>query len=124
MQARDLRGTVTHKEHFVVIHLLFLWRARVALSITKSPEEKLPMDVIGVVAEARNVAQSTIRRIENYRQGRKAFKTLRRHLGHLTEQIEEVNQLVRKFPGALPDDASGLFLRHFGMRTKELIRIE
>ncbi len=40
------------------------------------------MDVIWVIAEVRNVAQ-----IENYREGRKVFKTLRSHL-------EEVNQLI------------------------------
>ncbi len=67
------------------------------------------MDAIGVIAEARNVAQSIVRRIENYRQGQKAFKTLRGHLAHLTQKIEEVNQLVRNFPGALPDNVCGLF---------------
>ncbi len=67
------------------------------------------MDAICVVAESRNIAQSIVRRIENYRQGRKVFKMLRSHLALLTERIEEVNRLVRKFPGALPDDVCGLF---------------
>ncbi len=64
------------------------------------------MDAIGVVAEARNIAQSIARRIENYRQGRKVIMILRSHLALLTERIEEVNRLFRKFPGALPDDVA------------------
>ncbi len=67
------------------------------------------MDVVGVVAEARNVAQSIIRRIENYRHGRKAVKVLRESLAHLTEKIEEVGRLVQTFPGALPDEVYPLF---------------
>ncbi len=67
------------------------------------------MDAIGVVAEARNIAQSTVRRIENYRQGRKVFKTLQSQLALLTDRMEEVNHLVQKFPGALPDAVCGLF---------------
>ncbi len=67
------------------------------------------MDVIGVAAEARNVAQSIVRRIENYRQGQKVFKTLRSDLPHSTENMEEVHRLVPKFPGPLPDDVCGLF---------------
>ncbi len=66
------------------------------------------MDIIGVVAEARNVTQSIARRIENYRQGRKAFKTLLCHLAQVTEMIEEVDRLVRK----ISDCASGRRLRN------------
>ncbi len=40
---------------------------------------------------------------------KKGIQGTAKHLAHLTENIEEVDRLVRKFPGALPDDVCDLF---------------
>ncbi len=67
------------------------------------------MDVIGLVAEARNTAQSIARRIENYRLGQSAFNSVQGHLAYLSAEIGEVDRLLRNFPGTLPEEIYVLF---------------
>ncbi len=64
---------------------------------------------VGVVAEARTVAQSIVRRVEIFRQGRKSFKAVSDSLSHLMCNIAEVDRLTKEFPRALPEDVSALF---------------
>ncbi len=77
------------------------------------------MDVAGivfsVVAEVRTVTQSIVRRVENFRRGRKAFKGLSNSLARLTRNIEEVDRLTGKFPHALPQDVTAVFCEAWTM---------
>ncbi len=65
------------------------------------------MDAIGVVAEARNIAQSTVRRIENYLQGRKDIQErCEANLALLTDRMEESQQTCPKISGRASDDVA------------------
>ncbi len=59
------------------------------------------MDIAGlgfsIVAEARTITQSIARRMENFRQGRKAFDGLSDILAHLTGNIEKSRRAYPKF---------------------------
>ncbi len=68
---------------------------------------------LAVVAEVRTLVNSVLVRITAYRRGPDAFRILTKSLNDLAENGEEVNRLIRKFPHALPNDASVLFNRYF-----------
>ncbi len=69
------------------------------------------MDItgIGLSAEARTVTQRIVKRVESFRQGRKAFKGLSDSLGYLTGNIEKVDEQIGSFPHGPPQDIWDLF---------------
>ncbi len=64
---------------------------------------------LGVVGQARSLAQSIGMRIENVRHGREEFKHLSDRVADLTGNIDVVDGLKEKFPHALPQDVNRLF---------------